>query len=72
MGARRARRKFTVSAVVLTLPKASCSWTVIGPSVALLEAPPDTAPVVKIQLCGRRRRDGLLLGGRRQTRLRPP
>ena len=40
--------KLTVSAVVLTLPKASCSCTVIGPNVGLAETPPDTGPVVKI------------------------
>ena len=42
--------RLTVNAVVLTLPKASCSCTVIGPSVALLEVVPDTAPVVKTSL----------------------
>jgi hypothetical protein len=33
--------KVTVSAVVVGLPKASCSWTVSGPKVALAEAVPE-------------------------------
>ena len=34
--------KVTVSAVVVGLPRASCSWTVSGPKVALAEAVPET------------------------------
>ena len=34
--------RVTVSAVVVGLPEASCSWTVIGPRVALVDAAPDT------------------------------
>ena len=40
----------TVSAVVVALPKVSCSATVIGPSVALDAAAPDTAVVVMSSL----------------------
>ena len=36
-----------MSAVVVALPNASCSWTVSGPTLALLDAVPDTVPVVK-------------------------
>ena len=38
--------RFTVSAVVDTLPKASSSSTLIGPRVALAEAAPDTGDVM--------------------------
>src|SRR5665213_1147801 len=35
--------RFTVSAAVVGLPYASCSWTVIGPRLAPEDACPDTA-----------------------------
>ena len=40
--------RLTVSAVVEALPNASRSCTVIGPNVGLLDAAPDTVPLVKI------------------------
>ena len=42
--------KVTVWAVVVGLPRASCSATVMGPTVALVEAPPDTAVEVTTNL----------------------
>jgi hypothetical protein len=39
--------RFTVSAVVAGLPNASCSWTVIGPRLAVCVAVPDTGLDVK-------------------------
>ena len=44
--------RVTVTGLVVGLPKASCSCTVIGPSVALDEAVPVTADVVKTSLAG--------------------
>ena len=44
--------RVTVSAVVVTLPNASCSCTVSGPSVALADAGPDTAVEVMTSLAG--------------------
>src|ERR1700690_757786 len=38
--------RVTVSAVVVGLPKLSCSWTVIGPRLAVDDAAPETAEVV--------------------------
>src|SRR3984957_8730133 len=38
--------KVAVSAPVVGLPKASCSWTVIGPRVGLEDAAPETGAEV--------------------------
>ena len=42
--------KLTVSAVVVGLPLASSSWTVIGPKLALDDAAPETADEVNTSL----------------------
>jgi hypothetical protein len=42
--------KLTVSAVVVGFPNWSCSWTVIGPKLAVEDAAPDTADDVNTSL----------------------
>ena len=44
--------KVTVSLAVVGLPKASCSWTVIGPSAALDDAGPETGVEVTTSWLG--------------------
>src|ERR1700684_230109 len=44
--------KVTVSAVVVGLPSASCSWTASGPRVAEAEAGPETDPLMMMNLEG--------------------
>jgi hypothetical protein len=44
--------RFTISALVDGLPKASCSWTVIGPRDAPDDAGPETAELVKTSVRG--------------------
>ena len=44
--------KVTVSATVVGLPLASCSWTVIGPRVGLEDAAPETGAEVMTNFAG--------------------
>ena len=44
--------RLTVSAAVVGLPLLSCSWTVNGPSLAVVDVKPPTEPAVKTNLAG--------------------